>query len=92
VQPGHHQFHAGELGLALDVDRNAAAVVPDLGGIVRVQGHLDPGAVPGQRLVHGVVEDLPQAVLQPRLSSTRVHAGTLAHRSRPSRTDRCLAV
>ena len=81
VQPGHHQLHAGELGLALDVDRDAAAVVPDLGRTIRVQRHLDPGAVPGQRLVHGVVEDLPQAVLEAAaVRRPDVHAGALADR------------
>ena len=79
VQPGHHQLHAGELGLALDVDRDAAAVVPDLGRAVRVQRHLDPGAVPGQRLVHRVVEDLTEAVLEPAaVRRPDVHAGALA--------------
>src|SRR5271165_3414005 len=81
VQPGHHQLHAGELGLALDVNRDAAAVVPDLGRTIRVQGHLDPGAVPGQRLVHGVVEDLTEAVLKPAaVGRPDVHAGALADR------------
>src|SRR6185437_1836326 len=79
VQPGHHQLHAAELGLALDVNRYAAAVVPDLGRAIRVQRDLDPGAMPAQRLVHGVVEDLAQAVLQPAaVGRPDVHAGALA--------------
>ena len=81
VQPGHDELHAGQLGLALDVDRDAPAVVSDLGGTVRVQDHVDPRAVSGQRLVHPVVEDLPQAVLQAAaIGGPDVHAGALAHR------------
>ena len=81
VQPGHDQLHAGQLGLALDVDRDAPAIVPDLGRPVRVQDHVDPGAVPAQRLVHRVVEDLPQAVLQAAaVGRPDVHARALAHR------------
>jgi len=59
VQPCHDQFDAAQLGLALGVHRNAAAVVTHLGGPVRVQHDLDPGAEPAERLVNGVVEDLP---------------------------------
>ena len=81
VQPGHDQLDAGELGLRLDVDRNAAAVVAHLGGPVGAQDDLDPGAVPGQRLVHRVVEDLPQAVLQPTaIGGADVHSGPFADR------------
>ena len=39
VQPGHHQLDAGQPGLGLDVDRDAAAVVADLDRAVGVQDH-----------------------------------------------------
>ena len=81
VQPGHDELDAGQLGLALVVDRDAAAVVADLGGAVGVQDDLDPGAVAAERLVDRVVEDLPEAVLQPAaVGRADVHAGALAHR------------
>ena len=81
VQPGHHQLDAGQLGLALVVDRDAPAVVPDLGGAVGVQDHVDLGAVAAEGLVHRVVEDLPEAVLQAAaVGRADVHAGPLAHR------------
>jgi len=81
VQPGHDQLDAGELGLPLGVDRDAAAVVAYLGGPIGVQDDLDPGAEAAQRLIHRVVDDLPEAVLH--ASAVRrpdVHAGALAHR------------
>src|SRR5580704_11221790 len=61
VQPGHDELDAGQLGLALVVDGDAAAVVPDLGGSVGVQDDLYPGAVTGECLIYRVVEDLPEA-------------------------------
>ena len=62
VQLGGDHLDAGQPGLGLLVDRDAAAVVVDLDRVVGVQGDLDPVGGPGQRLVHAVVDDLPQAV------------------------------
>src|SRR6202012_3107610 len=84
VQPGHHQLDPGELGLALDVDRYAAAVVGHLGRAVGVQRDLDASAVPAEGLVHGVVEHLAQAMLQdPAVGGPDVHARPLAHGFQP---------
>jgi hypothetical protein len=71
---------AGEAGLGLDVDRDAAAVVPYLHGGVLVQDHVDVVAVAAERLIDGVVDDLPQAVHQPAaVGRADVHAGALPH-------------
>ena len=48
VQLGHHDLDAGEPGLGLDVDRDAAAVVADLDRAVGVQHDLDAVAVAGR--------------------------------------------
>ena len=64
MQLGHHQLDAGQPGLLLDVDRDTAAVVLHLDAAIGQQGHRDIGAESGQRLVHGVVDDLPDAVHQ----------------------------
>src|SRR4029079_1253798 len=64
VQPGADDLDAGQAGAGLDVDRDAAAAVVDLGGAVGVQDHRDLLADPGQRLVHAVVDDLPQTLHQ----------------------------
>ena len=45
VQPGHHDLDAGQAGLGLDVDRDAAALVAHLDGPVRVEQDLDLAAV-----------------------------------------------
>ena len=81
VQLGRHHLDAGQPGLGLLVGGDAAAVVVDLDGVVGVQGDLDPVRGAGQRLVHPVVDDLPQAVHQPAgVGGADVHARALAHR------------
>ena len=74
------ELDAGEAGARLDVDGDPAAVVAHLDRAVVVQGDLDPVAVPAERLVDGVVDDLPEAVHEPAgVGGADVHAGTLAH-------------
>ncbi len=84
VQPGHDELDAGQPGLRLHIDRDAAAVVPDLSRMIRVQHDLDVRAVPSQRLVHGVVDDLPQAVQEPAaVGGADVHPRALADSLKP---------
>lgn len=84
VQLGHDDLDAGQAGLGLDVDGDAAAVVPDLHGAVLVQDDLDVVAVAAERLVDGVVDDLPQAVHQAAaVGGADVHARPLADRFQP---------
>ena len=59
VQFRHHQLHAGEFGLGVDVHWNAAAIVEDTGRAIRMQDRFDLGGVPTERLVNGVVDDFP---------------------------------
>ena len=80
MQLGQDDLDTGELGARLDVDRDAAPVVAHLDGAVGVQHDVDPRAVAGQRLVDGVVDDLPHAVHEPAsVGRPDVHAGTLAN-------------
>ena len=61
-------------------DRNAAPVVADGNGTVRVNRHLNARAVACQMLVDGVVEHLKNAVMQPPLIGVSdVHAGAFAN-------------
>jgi hypothetical protein len=81
VQDGEDDLDRG-LALALDVvDRDAAAVVGDPHATVGQQGDLYPVAVPGQRLVDGVVDHLGDQVVQAALAGRAdVHARPLADR------------
>jgi hypothetical protein len=68
----------------VDVDRDAPPVVDDLDRAVVEHRDDDPVAVAGQRLVDGVVDDLPDQVVEAALTGrTDVHAGALAHRLEP---------
>ncbi len=81
VELGRDHLDAGEPGLGLLVGRDAATVVVDLHGVVRVEGDLDPVGRAGQRLIDAVVDDLPQAVHEATgVGRADVHAGALAHR------------
>ena len=63
------------------IDRDAAAVVGDGQKTVGGQFDLDEGGVPGQGLVHGVVDDFGEQMVQ-RLfvGAADIHAGPAAHR------------
>ena len=69
-------------GLRVPVDRHAAPVVHDRHRrSIGVQRHLHVARVAVHRLVDGVVQDLPDQVVQPgRTDAPDVHAGTLPDR------------
>ena len=84
VQPGHDDLDAGQAGLRLDVDRDAATVVAHLDEPSACRRDVDPVAVAGERLVDGVVDDLPQAVHEAAgVGGADVHARALADRLEP---------
>ena len=63
------------------IDRDAAAIVGDGEKAVGAQFHLDEGGVAGQRLVHRVVDDFGEQMMQ-RLfvGAADIHARAPAHR------------
>ncbi len=75
VERGQDHLDAGNLVLGMNVDRDAATLVPDGDGAVDVDVHLDAVAVAGQMLVDGVVEHLRNAMVQgPLVGAADVHA------------------
>ena len=93
VQLGEDHLDAGQAGLGLLVDRDAAAVVVDLDRAVGVQGDLDPLRVAGQGLVDAVVDDLPQAVHEPAgVGGPDVHARPLADGLEPLEDEEVVGV
>ena len=63
------------------VDRNAAAVVGDGQESVGLEFDIDEVRVSGQRLVHGVVDDFGEQMMQRLLvGAADIHAGPAAHR------------
>ncbi len=84
VELGHDHLDAAQSRLGLRVHGDAAAGVADLDGVVGMEDDLDPRAVPPERLVHRVVDDLPEAVHEPAgVRGPDVHAGALAHGLEP---------
>ena len=84
MQLGEHHLDTGELRLRLHIHRYASAVVGDFDRTVFVQGDDNMRACPGERLVHRIVDDLPQAVHETlAVGGADVHARTLAHRVQP---------
>src|SRR5688572_32767566 len=80
VQDRQHHFR-GRLAAGVLIDRNAASVVDDGDRVVDVDGDVDLVAVPGQRLVDRVVDDLIDQVVQPgRTGRADVHRRALPHR------------
>jgi hypothetical protein len=75
VEGGEHRGYAGELGLLHLVDRDAAAVVDHPDSSVGEKGDVDAGGVAGHRLVHRVVHDLPDQMMEaPGTGGSDVHA------------------
>ncbi len=82
MQHGHDDFGSGSPLFGVDVDRDAAAVVRDGDGLVRMDGDDYAVAIAGQRLVDGVVDDLENHVVQACavIGISDVHARALSHR------------
>ena len=81
VEHGEHRGDGRQLLAGRGVGRDAAAVVLDADTAVGQERDHDAVAVAGQRLVDGVVDDLPDQVVQPALTGRAdVHARALADR------------
>ena len=81
MQPGQDQLDAGDLFFRVDVHRHAAAVVADLAAAILVQGDLDAAGMPGQRLVHRVVDDFLRQMIGP--GGVGIHARAALDRIQP---------
>ena len=84
VQLGEHQLDGGDALFGVDARGDAAAVVFDGTGAVRIDGDADGIAIARQRLVDGVVDDLLHEVMQaPLVRRTDIHTGALADGFQP---------
>ena len=80
MQRRHDDFEGGlVLELGMRIDRDAAAIVGDGQIAVLAVVNIDPGGVAGHRLVHGIVDDLGEEMMQRLLvGAADIHAGTAA--------------
>ena len=85
VQHRVHDLCGGQVGvLGVWLGGDPAPVVLDAAAAVLQQGDVDAGAVPGHRLVHGVVHDLADEVVQARRAGRAdVHARADPDRIQP---------
>ena len=80
VEVGEHELEGRDLVDRVGVDGDAAAVVLDRAGAVEVDRDLDRRGEARQGLVHRVVDDLEDAVVQAALVRVAdVHVRALAH-------------
>ena len=82
MQRAHDDFERGFFReFRVRVDRNAAAIVGDGQESVRTQFDIDEVRMSRQRLVHGVVDDFGEQMMQRLLvGAADIHAGAAAHR------------
>ena len=81
MQLGEHDLDPGQAGTRFVVDRDAATAVVHRDTTVGPQGDQDLPAEAAERLVHGVVDDLPQTMHQaPGVGGADVHGWSLAYR------------
>ena len=81
VQLGEHELDRADALGRVHVGGDAAPVVLDPDRAVLHERDVDGVGVPGERLVDGVVDDLPHEVVQAALAGRAdVHAGPLPHR------------
>ncbi len=80
MQRRHDDFERGfPLEFRVRVDRDAAAVIRDLQIAVVVELDLDAVGVTGDRLVHGVIKDFREEVVQRLFVGTAdIHARAFA--------------
>ena len=79
VQHRQAHLHGGAAHLGVNAHGEAAAVVPDGDAAILVQRHVDALAEARQRLVHGVVHNLIDQVMQaPHVRGADIHARALA--------------
>ncbi|MEY9475271.1 hypothetical protein ABH992_007670 [Bradyrhizobium yuanmingense] len=85
MQRAHDDFERRLLReFRMRIDGDAAAVVGDGQETVRTQLDSNEGRMPGQRLVHRVVDDFGEQMMQRLLvGAANIHAGPAPHRFQP---------
>src|ERR1017187_2296905 len=79
-----HRRHHLPVGQGHQIDGDAAAIVGDSNRIVDVNDYFDFLGIAGERLVHGVVDDLVHEVMEAHFACrTDVHGGTEANCLKP---------
>ena len=80
VQLSEHDLHTGQTGARLNIGGDTAAIIAHLNRTVTVQNDLNGLTETGERLIHRVVDNLPEAVHQAAgVGGANVHARAFAY-------------
>ena len=87
VEGGHHGFQAGHAGIRMNVNGDAASVVGDADRAIGCDADVDAVAVPGQSLVHCIIQQLFDEMMEAIHSGAAdVHSGRTRTASSPFNT------
>ena len=80
VQLSEHNLHTGQTGARLNIGGDTAAIIAHLNRTITVQDDLDGLTETGERLIHRVVDNFPEAVHQAAgVGGANVHARAFAY-------------
>ena len=81
VKLGHDHFGSRNAFFFMNAGGDAAAIVAHGAGTVRIEDHIHPVGIAGQRFVDRIVHDLMHHVVQARaiIGIADIHAGAFAH-------------
>jgi hypothetical protein len=81
MQLSHDQFGGGNAFFGMDAGGNAATIVAHGAGAIGIEDHVDAIGMSRQRLVHRIVHDFIDHVMQAGavIGVADIHAGTLAY-------------
>ena len=81
MQHGHDNLNGGFVLGGVLIHGNTAAVILDAHRAISLDGHVDFGGITGERLIHGVINDLVDQMVQTALGGRAdVHAGAFTNR------------
>ena len=64
VKDGKDRLNGGDAGLGVDLCRHATAIILDSDDVVFVDRHFNPCRISCKSFIDGVVDDLPDQVMQ----------------------------
>ena len=84
VELGHNHFHGRAFLLFMNINGNAAAVIPDGNAVIDMNDHFNFVTVAGQGLIDAVVHQLMDEMVEAfHAGIADIHGGPFANRREP---------